>query len=93
MQYLVLEIETHPEAIKEGSPFRTGRVHCWIKDQTQTNAFHVATGWTNDAGWIVTRVVEHGDVSRDDFESSSLVEFYDQALTDDQVFYFEVEGQ
>ena len=90
MQHLVLEICTHPDLIDEGHTQQAGKVYCWVRDQTQTNAFHISTGWANDAGWIVTRVLEHRDVIRDVFDLSDHVNYYDQALIDGQVFFYEV---
>jgi len=89
MQYLVLEVRTHPDLVQEGHALQECRVHCWVRDQTQSNAFYVSTGWINDAGWVVTGVVEHRDVIRDVFESSDHIKYYDQALIDGQVFYFD----
>lgn len=91
MQYLILDIKTHSEAVREGTPSRTGRAHCWVKDQTQTNAFHIAVGWLADDDWVVASVIEHRDVTRDSFLESPLSRYYDQALTDEQVFFYDLD--
>lgn len=66
-------------------------VHAWIRDQTARNAMHVAEGWIAEHGWVVTDVIEQIAVTRDDFVGSEYLPYYEQALTDAEVFLYEIE--
>jgi hypothetical protein len=69
----------------------TAEVHCWIKDQTQSNAMHIAAGCVAEHGWMITEVLEHEVVSRTDFAETDLLPYYEQALVDSEVFLYEIE--
>ncbi|MBY0457924.1 MAG: hypothetical protein K2V38_11340, partial [Gemmataceae bacterium] len=68
-------------------------VHCWIRDQTRTNALHLAYGCIVANGWFVTEILEHETVTRDDFTDGEYLEFYDQALAESDKFLFEIEDE
>jgi hypothetical protein len=70
---------------------KDAEVHCWIKDQTQRNAMHVAAGWIAEHGWVVTEVIEQRPVTRADFENTEYLQYFEQALTDSEVFLYEIE--
>jgi hypothetical protein len=69
---------------------KTAEVHCWIRDQTQQNAMHVVAGWIASHGWAVTDVIEQAAVTRDDFEGTEYLPYYEQALMDSEVFLYEI---
>jgi hypothetical protein len=69
---------------------KTAEVHCWIAGQTQQNAMHVAAGWIASHGWAVTDVIEQAAVTRDDFEGTEYLPYYEQALMDSEVFLYEI---
>ena len=66
-------------------------VHCWITDQTQRNAMHVAAGWVAEHGWAITEVIEQRPVTRADFADTEYLQYFEQALTDAEVFLYEIE--
>lgn len=82
----VMESEDDPEAIEEAA-----EVLCWVTNQTRTNALYVAVGWAEAEGWAVDDVLEQRDVTRADFADTEYEAYYTQALTDGEVFLFEVE--
>lgn len=94
MQYLHLAIEALPaDGGEKDDELETGAVRCWIKDQTQRNARHVAAGWIAENGWGVIEEFEQRVVSRADFADTDFLRYYEQALIDDEVFVFEHDGQ
>jgi hypothetical protein len=67
-------------------------VHCWIKDQTQANAMHIAAGSVAEHGWFISEVLEHQPVSRADFaadDAQEYLQYYEQALAEGEVFLYE----
>lgn len=70
---------------------KSAEVHCWIKDQTQRNAMHVAAGWIAEHGWFVLEVIEQHPVTRDDFTDTEYLQYFEQALIDSEVFLYELE--
>jgi hypothetical protein len=70
---------------------KTAEVHCWIKDQTQRNAMHVAAGWIAEHGWVVSEVIEQRPVTRGDFADTEYLQYFEQALIDSEVFLYEIE--
>lgn len=93
MQYLRLMGEEHPDDLEEGAEPRTAEIHCWIRNQTRTNAMHVACGWLNNDDWYVTEVLEQRSVSRDDFADGEFLFYYEQALIDEEVFLYDIDGE
>ncbi|MFM8273564.1 MAG: hypothetical protein ACKODX_14725 [Gemmata sp.] len=69
----------------------TAEVHCWIKDQTQSNAMHIAAGCVAEHGWFIQEVIEQESVTRDDFADAEYLQYYEQALTDSEVFLYEID--
>ena len=70
---------------------KSAEVHCWIKDQTQRNAMHVAAGWIAEHGWVVLEVLEQEAVTRADFTDTEYLQYFEQALLDSEVFLYEIE--
>lgn len=70
---------------------KTAEVHCWIKDQTQRNAMHVAAGWVAEHGWAIGEVFEQRPVTRADFAGTEYLQYFEQALTESEVFLYEIE--
>ena len=66
-------------------------VHCWVADQTQRNALHVAAGWVAEHGWALTEIIEQRPVARADFADTEYLQYFEQALTDSEVFLYELE--
>jgi hypothetical protein len=66
-------------------------IDCYIKDQTATNALHIAKGWIADNGWDVVAVEEQREIAEEDYaEDSEGREYVRQALTDEEVFVYYV---
>lgn len=70
---------------------KTAEVHCWIKDQTMRNAMHIAAGWVAEHGWYIEEVLEQQPVTREFFADSEYLQYFEQALTDSEVFLYEIE--
>jgi hypothetical protein len=66
-------------------------VHCWIKDQTQRNAMHIAAGWIAEHGWVLGELLEQRSVTRADFQNTEYLQYFEQALIDGEVFLYEIE--
>jgi hypothetical protein len=90
MQYIHAAAEKLEGAEEEGGA-KFAEVHAWIRDQTARNAMHVAEGWIAEHGWVITDVIEQTAVTRDDFADSEYLPYYEQALTDAEVFLYEIE--
>jgi hypothetical protein len=95
---LDLEVEGEPRAPElvsdTGETDLTGstaEVHCWIKDQTQRNAMHIAAGWVAEHGWVLGELIEQRPVTRKDFENTEYLQYFEQALIDGEVFLYEIE--
>jgi hypothetical protein len=95
-----LEIEGQPappEVVSDtGDTEPTGsiaEVHCWIKDQTQRNAMHIAAGWVAEHGWVIGELLEQRPVSRIDFANTEYLQYFEQALIDGEVFLYEIEEE
>ena len=72
---------------------RIAEVHCWIKDQTQTNAMHIAAGMVAEHGWFIQEVMEQESVTRDDFADTDYLEYYEKAITESEVFLYEIDEE
>ncbi len=70
---------------------RTAEVHCWIKEQTQSNAMHIAAGCVAEHGWFIQEVIEQESVTRADFADTDYLQYFEQAITDSEVFLYEIE--
>jgi hypothetical protein len=102
MQYVRVAAERMEFDVEGGEPVRpnedpemgdakNAEVHCWIKDQTQRNAMHVAAGWIAEHGWVVLEVLDQQPVTRADFTDTEYLQYFEQALTDSEVFLYELE--
>jgi hypothetical protein len=80
-----------PDADPDLGDAKAAEVHCWIKDQTQRNAMHVAAGWVAEHGWVINEMVEQRAVTRADFADTDYLQYFEQALTDGEVFLYEIE--
>jgi hypothetical protein len=92
---LEFEIEGQPAPPSEDDSdmgdAKTAEVHCWIKDQTQRNAMHVAAGWIAEHGWVIGEVIDQRPVARADFADTEYLQYFEQALIDSEVFLYEIE--
>jgi hypothetical protein len=89
-----MEIEGEGDEPPEEDELRgakSAEVHCWIANQTQRNAMHIAAGSVAEHGWVVTEVIEQAPVTRTDFEGTEYLPYYEQALTDSEVFLYEID--
>lgn len=98
MQYVIVQAErlpldnvTESDEPDELRGATRAEVHCWIKDQTHRNGLHIIAGTVAEHGWVVTEIVEQAAVVRDDFEGEYL-QYYEQALTESEVFLYEIEN-
>ncbi|MCX7666973.1 MAG: hypothetical protein N2112_15680 [Gemmataceae bacterium] len=89
MQYLQIEAVTDNSETPEEEA-EQGIVHCWIRDQSPTNAVYIAVGWISSEGWDVLQIIENKPVTASDFQETDLLPYYEQALVDNEVFVFEV---
>ncbi len=89
MQYLQIEATTENTDAPESEESQTGVVHCFIRDQSTTNAVYIAVGWVSSEGWDVLQILETASVTATDFAETDLLQYYEQALVDDEVFVFE----
>lgn len=97
MQYLVAQAERLPAEVApmeddELHGATRAEVHCWIKDQTFRNGLHVAAGWVAEHGWVITEVIEQNAVTRTDFEDGDYLQYFEQAITESEVFLYEIEN-
>jgi hypothetical protein len=96
MQYIRAAAEKleGAEPVEEGDPelagAKTAEVHAWIRDQTARNAMHVAAGWIAEHGWLIAEVIEQVAVTAEDFAETEYLQYYEQALTDSEVFLYEI---
>jgi hypothetical protein len=92
---LEFEAEGAPVAPTNDDPdmadAKEAEVHCWIRDQTQRNAMHVAAGWIAEHGWVITELLDQRPVTRADFTDTEYLQYFEQALTDSEVFLYEIE--
>ncbi len=91
VQFLHFEAEQGSEEEPETAP-QFASVRCWVSGQSRANAAYVAAGWIMDEGWTVTDLIEQAEVTRTDYEGTEYERYYDQVLTDGEVFLFEIAG-
>ena len=90
MQLIQVHAKQNPGFAHE-KPYAGAYVDCYIKDQTATNALHIAKGWIADNGWHVVTVEEQREIAEEEYaEDSEGREYVRQALTDDEVFVYYV---
>ncbi|MDF7802052.1 hypothetical protein P4C99_21450 [Pontiellaceae bacterium B1224] len=88
MQFLTFEGVQDP-SIQHDEKFGGAFINCWIKDQTTQNAIYIAKGCIEDEGWIVLELNDHRIVTDEDYnEGHDGREYYEQALIDEEVFFF-----
>jgi hypothetical protein len=83
MQYLHLRLEA--TVTKPSGEVELSFAHCWIKEQTQLNAYHIAVGLCHDEGWIVTEVLTQREVFLSDFLATDYLPYYQEALMNEEV--------
>jgi hypothetical protein len=95
---LDFELPGQPEPAAEGAEADDAdpagshaEVHCWIRDQTQRNAMHIAAGWIAEHGWLLGDLIEQRAVSRADFANTEYLQYFEQALVEGEVFLYEIE--
>lgn len=90
MQFLVISAFQDPETEHDES-YGGAHVSCWIRDQTERNAPHIARGWIEECGWIVDTIEEHYPITAEDYsDRPDSFQYFEQALTDGEVFVFNV---
>ena len=89
MQYISFRVVQDPtfehEEIVAGAV-----VECWIKDETWKNAIFVAQGWIEESGWFIEELTDQVEAVREDYEDDHRLAYYDQAITDEQVFLYNI---
>ena len=88
MQLIRIKAKQNPEYAHE--KWHAGAyVDCYIKDQTAENALYVTKGWIAKNGWDVLAVEEQREIQEDAYEEDSEGrEYFQQALTDEEVFVY-----
>jgi len=88
MQYLIIEAAQDP-TIKHENRYKSAQVGCWIKNQTEKNAFLIAKGWIEEQGWVALSLEDLHPVSVEYFKNNPEGRrYFEQALIDDEVFVF-----
>jgi hypothetical protein len=73
----------------ERQPSSEAYVSCWINVSNREQAFEKATQLIRDQGWTVAEVEEDHTISREDYaHKPEGLEYYEQALVDDEVLVF-----
>lgn len=80
-----------PNPDPEMGDAKNAEVHCWIRDQTLRNAMHIAAGSIAEHGWVLSEVLDQRRVARADFADTEYLQYYEQALTEGEVFLYELE--
>jgi hypothetical protein len=96
---LEFEVEGQPEPLRSApdeddadlGDASAAEVHCWIKDQTQRNAMHIAAGSIAEHGWVINELFEQRPVSRRDFADTEYLQYFEKALVEGEVFLYEIE--
>ncbi len=88
MQYLIIDASQDP-TYKQKESYGAATVGCWIRYQTRKNAYLIAKGWIEERGWVVLSLEDQYPVNADDYKNNSEHRrYFEQALTDDEVFVF-----
>jgi hypothetical protein len=67
----------------------TATVSCWIKKDDRNSAEDRAIKFLLEQGWVVVEILEGRPVSRSDYrDESGGLQYFEQALTDDEVLVF-----
>lgn len=88
MQFLIIGAAQDPTFSHE-EDYGGASVGCWIKNQTRKNAYLVAKGWIEDHGWVPLSLEDQHPVSKADYDDDTKGRrYFEQALTDEEVFVF-----
>jgi hypothetical protein len=88
MQYLIIDAAQDPTFAHE-KECGGATVGCWIKNQTEKNAYLIAKGWIEDRGWVPLSLEDRYPVSEEDVrDKPDGRKYFEQALIDDEVFVF-----
>lgn len=88
MQYLIIDAEQN-EDFEHSERLGGASVGCWIKNQTEENAYLISKGIIEKSGWKVIRLDEQYPISEADYgDKPEGREYFEQALTDEEVFVF-----
>jgi hypothetical protein len=88
MQYLMIDAAQDP-AFAHDKVYGGATVGCWIKNQTKKNAYLIAKGWIEDHGWVSLSLEDQHPVSEKEYrEKVEGKQYFEQALTDEEVFVF-----
>jgi hypothetical protein len=88
MQYLVLEAAQDP-TFQHGDTYGGAQVGCWIKDQTEKNAYLIAKGWIEAQGWVVLSLDQQKRILLESYaDGDEGKQYFEQALIDEEVFVF-----
>ncbi|MEM6756943.1 MAG: hypothetical protein AAF586_07235 [Planctomycetota bacterium] len=87
-QIYLLSYEVEPTEARSQQENDAGAfVNCFIAQQDVDQARRLARQVIEDAGWVIVECDAEKLISRDDV-SSDAVEYFDQALIDQEVFVF-----
>jgi len=76
----------YPHKEKLGGAFIT----CWIKNQTEKNAYYIAKGTIEETGYEIKSFELQEKVTKNLYKNDpENLKFYDQALIDNEVFVFD----
>lgn len=88
MQYLIIDAEQNDDFV-HSERHGGAAVGCWIKNQTEENAYLIAKGIIEKNGWKVLRLDEQYPISEEDYDNKSAGrEYFELALIDEEVFVF-----
>ena len=64
-------------------------VSCWINDSSPESAFKKASEMIHNQGWSIVETLEDHPISRENYaDSTEGLEYYEQALIDEEVIVF-----
>jgi hypothetical protein len=88
MRFFVLHVfSTAPNEYFKGAS--EAYVSCWIKDSCRDSALTKAAALIHARGWKIAEIVEEYPISREDYAlKPEDLEYYEQALIDDEVLVF-----
>ena len=88
MQYLIIDAEQNEE-FDHDEVYGGASVGCWIKNQTEKNAYLIAKVWIEENGWRIICLDEQYPISEEDYsDKPEGREYFEQALIDGEVFVF-----
>lgn len=91
MMYLLTIVASTTEQHEEHGKIGDAYVHCWIRRDTEEEAIKIANHMIAEDGWKVLRTEDVSTVNESDYEDDDEHRpFYEQALSDNAVFVFNV---